>query len=125
MPGTRMTWKETEAVNIPTCPGCARSDSRCEVVADHLAGQLDPGPALTADALQDEVLAREDPGGEGLLEPCGDLDARCAGQEPVPVHQVLGAGADLGPHDAARQLGRERDGPRRVLRGVGAQEQRR
>ena len=25
-PGTRITWNETEAVNIPTCPGCARSD---------------------------------------------------------------------------------------------------
>ena len=46
--------------------------ARGQLIADQLAGQFDPGPALAADALQQEALAREDACAEGLLEAGAD-----------------------------------------------------
>jgi hypothetical protein len=92
---------------------------------DHLAGELGPGPAVAAEAPQDKALVGEDPGAERLLEAGRDLDPGCAGQEAVPVHQVLGSRAHVHRQDAAGRLRRERDGARPSLRRVGAHERRR
>src|SRR5262245_40371516 len=92
---------------------------------DHVAGELGPGPALAAEAVQDETLAGEDPGPERLLEAGRDLDAGRAGEKAVPVHQVLRSRAHIDRQDAAGHLRGERDGPGTALRRVGAHERRR
>src|ERR1019366_2257148 len=94
-----------------------------QLVPDHFTGQLSPGAALAADALQDEALTAEHARGEGLLETGRDLDAGAAGEEPMPVNHVVAAGSDIDRQDAARHFGGERDDPRRSLRGVGAHQQ--
>src|SRR5215472_16280584 len=92
---------------------------------DDVARELGPGPALATEAVQDKALAGEDPRLERLLEAGRDLDAGRAGQEAVPVHQVLRPRAHIDRQDAAGHLRRERDGPGTALRRVGAHERRR
>src|SRR4029077_21275473 len=89
------------------------------------AGELGPGPALAAKAVQHETLAGEDPRPERLLEADRDLDAGRAGEKAVPVYQVLRSRAHIDRQDTAGHLGRERDGPGTALRRVGAHERRR
>jgi hypothetical protein len=99
--------------------------ARHQLVRDHVAGELGPGPALAAEAVQDETLTGEYPGPERLLEAGRDLDAGRAGEKAVPVHQVLRSRAHIDRQDAAGHLRRERDGPGAALRRVGAHERRR
>jgi hypothetical protein len=117
MPGTRVTWKVAGMH--------AQRPALGKIKSDHVASQLDPGPALAADALQHEALAGEDARSEGLLEARGDPDAGGACQKAAPVHQVLPAGSDLDRQDAAGKLRRERDSPRLAVRRVTAEQQRR
>ena len=80
-----------------------------EVLLDELAGEFEPGGSLAGDPLEEESVAAEDAGAEGLLEADADGDAVCGAEEAVAVEHVLLAGADGDGHDVAGNLGGEGD----------------
>ena len=87
-----------------------------EVVRNHLSMKLDPGLALTDQALHPEAGAPEDAGAEFLLETDGQLDAFGRAQEAVALDHQLAAGLHLHRQDLAGHLRRERDGAAAGLR---------
>ena len=59
--------------------------------------------------MQEEAVAAEDAGAEGLLEADAELDAGGGAEEAVTVDEVLVAGADVDGNDVAGDAGGEGD----------------
>ena len=87
----------------------AKSFSGREIFDDEFTGEFEPGGALSAEVLEDEAVAAEDAGAEGLLESDADLDVGRGAEEAVAVNHVFVAGADLDGDDVSRKLGGEGD----------------
>src|SRR6185312_7391736 len=77
-----------------------------EVLGDNFAGEFEPCSSLAGDALEDESVAAEDTGAEGLLEADAESDLGCAAEEAVAMeHEV--AGAQVNRNDVAGDAGSE------------------
>src|SRR5437879_13482096 len=86
-----------------------------QIFDDDFAGEFEPGGSLPGDLLEEEAVAAEDAGAEGLLEADAELDAGGGAEEAVTVDEVLVAVADGDGEDVAGDRSEER----RVGKGGG------
>src|SRR5580658_2863783 len=80
-----------------------------EVLADQLAGELEPRGACAAQLLEEETVAAEDARAERLLKADGDGDLVSGAEKAVAVDEVFRALAELDGDDVAWDLRCERD----------------
>src|ERR1700722_2662719 len=91
--------------------------ARWQVVGGDPAAELDPGPAIAVQLLQDEAVTAIQAGPEALLQGHAHTDARRTGQPAVPVHHVRVPAGDVDRHDVTGNLGREGDRARPLVLG--------
>ena len=84
-------------------------------ILDQFARQRDPGGAAAGHLLEDEPVAAEEPGPEGLLKGDGQLDPVGPGQKAVLVDPVVPSGLEFHRLDLPGHLGGEGDGAGRTL----------
>src|SRR5580658_97783 len=80
-----------------------------QVADNEFAREFEPGSALSADLLQQEAVAAENSGAQGLLEADADLNLRRGAEEALTVNHVFVAGRDFDGHDVAGEFRGERE----------------
>jgi len=78
-----------------------------EVLDDDFAGEFEPGHSFAVDLLEEEAIAAEDAGAEGLLEADAERDARGGAEEAMAMDHVLVTTSDLDGDDVSGNSGGE------------------